>query len=479
MERTDNQPFTFWNSRGQIVPHLLYEFFELQGIGSHFPDDVNKKNSEPVIVKIVGNNVSPVNVGYLLDITKNHIMQVTAESGEAGPILDSLHSKTSLFGDKNLKLLKTLKLDFISDTADTGYFFFKNGIVELSADGIELKPYSDFDNYVWEKSIIQMDFFPVDEIELDKSDFMQFLKDLTIVEEPEKADKRFLSLSTAIGFLLHRYKNPATTKAIILMDIYVNGQPNGGSGKTLLLTAIGKLRNLSIIDGKKYDQREWFALSSVDLSSEILLFDDLEKNFNFEQIFPIMTTGLYVRLKYRNHVWIPFEKAPKVALTTNYAINGDSESHRRRKFEFEVSPTYSATYTPRDKFGRNFFSDWDVQNWNLFFNAMFRCLQMFLKHGLIASESINLNLTKLINKTSEEFVEWAESQISVDVQNDKKLLYDKFLKAYPEFTNKLKQREFTFWLRAWGEYLHYDVSESHSGDIRTIIFYPKPLNDGK
>ncbi len=477
METTDNQqPFIFWNSKGQIVSHLLYEFFDLEGIGSHFLDDGNKKNSEPVIVKIVGNIVSLINVGYLLNLTKSHILEVMAESGEAGPILDSLHAKTGLFSDKNLKLLKTLKLDFINDTEESAYFFFKNGVAQISSNGIELKPYSDYDDFVWEKSIIPQDFVPVDEVELEKSDFMQFLKDLTIVEESEKADERFQSLSSAIGYLLHRYKNPATTKAIILMDIYVNGMPNGGSGKTLLISAIGKLRNLSIIDGKKYDQREWFALSSVDLSSEILLFDDLEKNFNFEQIFPIMTTGMYVRLKYRNHVWIPFEKAPKVALTTNYAINGDSESHRRRKFEFEVSPTFSASYTPRDKFGRNFFSDWDDREWNCFYNTMFRCLQVFLKNGLITSEPINLSFTKLINKTSEEFVEWVELQIVEGIQYDKKTLYGKFIKAFPEFKNKLKQREFTFWLRVWGEYKKYEITEGHSGEMRYIIFGNSPDN---
>jgi hypothetical protein len=102
--------------------------------------------------------------------------------------------------------------------------------------------------------------------------------------------------------------------ALILMDVYINGQPNGGSGKTLLINAIGKLRNLSLIDGKKYDQREWFALSSVGLDSEVLLFDDVEKNFNFEFIFPLLSTGLYKREKYKNHVFIPHEKSPKVRL---------------------------------------------------------------------------------------------------------------------------------------------------------------------
>lgn len=462
--------FVFWNGDGKIVPHLLYEFFVEQGIGNYFNQESEKKNADPVMVKINENIVSPVNVGYLLDLTKNYIIECTSESGDAGPILDSLHSKTSLFSDKNLKLLKTLHLEFITDTPEYGYFFFNNGVVQVSADGIELKQYDDFDRFVWEKSIIQMDYVPIEADELEHSDFMRFLNDLVVVDEPEKAGARYKSLSSAIGYLLHRHKNPATTKAIILMDVYVNGQPNGGSGKSLLVTSVGKLRNLSTIDGKKYDQREWFALSSVDLSSEVLLFDDLEKNFNFEQIFPILTTGMLVRLKYKNHVFLPFEKAPKVALTTNYAILGDSSSHRRRKFEFEISSTYSASFTPRDKFGRNFFDGWDDAEYNRFYNVMFGCLQVFLKNGLIESEPINLSLTKLVYKTSEEFVDWVDNHIEMNIQYDKKALYDKFVKVYPEFSNKLKQRDFTFWLRSWGEYKKLETSEGHSGDMRWIRF---------
>jgi hypothetical protein len=101
---------------------------------------------------------------------------------------------------------------------------------------------------------------------------------------------------------------------------------------------------------------------------------------------------------------------------------------------------------------------------------MFHCLQVFLKNGLVESEPINLNLTKLINKSCEEFVEWAEVAITPDHQYDKKQLYDRFIRAYPEFSGKLKQRDFTFWLRAYGEYKHSNVEEGHSNDIRTIKF---------
>ena len=101
----------FWNSEGKIVPSLLYEFFTSMGIGNYFFDNAKKKNSEPVIVKISGNIVTQVNVGYLLQITKNHILKVKPDYNDAGPVLDSLHSRTSLFSERNLKLLKKLKIN--------------------------------------------------------------------------------------------------------------------------------------------------------------------------------------------------------------------------------------------------------------------------------------------------------------------------------------------------------------------------------
>ena len=255
--RMINEQFIFWDGAGQIVAHLLFQFLASIGIGKYFPDDSNMKNSEPILVKINGNIVSPINVGYILETIKNYINECTQENG-TGKIIDSLHGKTSLFGDKNLKLLPTLQLEFISDT-DSAFFFFRNGVVKVSLDNIELCPYSDFDQFVWEKNIVPIDFIPIERAALEENcDFMIFCKDLTIVDNSEQASARFKALSSAIGYLLHRHKDAATTKAIILMDVYVNGMPNGGSGKTLLMNAVGKVRNLAIIDGKKYDQREWF-----------------------------------------------------------------------------------------------------------------------------------------------------------------------------------------------------------------------------
>lgn len=462
--------FEFWDDRGKIIPNRLYDFFYNHGIGKFYPDPRNTRNAQPLIVKVTENLVGEVNVGYLLEFTRDYIVSLSLEPGKTGEILDSLHTSTSLFGDKNLKLLTTLDLEFISDEAGTAYLFFRNGVVEVTGSQIQVKPYSDFDRYIWETSIIQFEFSFVEKSGLMESgDFKRFLIDLTAHTDSERASLRLLSLQSAIGYLLHRYKNPANTKAIILMDSYVNGLPNGGSGKTLLISAIGKIRSLAIIDGKMYDQKEWFAFSSIGINCEVLLFDDVDADFDFEKIFPLMTTGMQIRRKYRDHIYLPFERSPKVTLTTNYAILGDSSSHRRRKFEFEVTATYSADYSPRDKFERNFFTEWPEVEWNLFFNTMTECLQIFLSEGLIESEPLNLNLAKLIGKTSEDFTEWAADAIQLDVRYDKRSLYNAFVREYPE-NIRLKARDFTYWLRAYGTYLNCQVRESHSDSTRYIWY---------
>jgi len=464
-----SEQFVFWDGSGKIIPSLLYEFLSLNGFGKYFPSGAKKKSTEPVIVKVNENIVAEVNVSFIIGIVHQNIIDCAEEAGESGPILDSLHRSTSLFGPKNLMLLPTLDLKFISDTRNAGYAFFKNGVVVISDNSIALESYEAFDEYVWENNIINIDFQSVDLDELHQFDFFQFLIDLAHVDTEAQTTSRLDSLKSLIGYLMHRYKDGTTTKAIILMDVYKNGSPNGGSGKSLLINAIGKIRNLATIDGKKYDQREWFGLSSVGLDTELLLFDDVKKDFDLEQLFPLMTQGLFQRRKYKDHLFIPHKDSPKVTLTTNYAINGESNSFRRRMFEFEVSAVYSADFSPRDKFGRNFFDDWAETDWNCFYNTLFLCTQYFLTYGLVESEPINIGSTKMINKTCEEFIDWAEVNLITNEHLDKSILFNSFIDFYPDY-KLLKQRTFTEWMRVWGEYKKLSVLEGHSGDVRYISY---------
>jgi hypothetical protein len=269
--------------------------------------------------------------------------------------------------------------------------------------------------------------------------------------------------------MCHRYKDNTNTKAIILMDAAPFGSANGRTGKTLICQAVGKIRNMSIIDGKSYDQRRWFRFSSVGLSTDLLLFDDIQKNFDFELLFPLMTTGLQIQRKYKDDVFIPFEDSPKVVITTNYAVIGEGSSFRGRTFEFEVSNTFNAEYQPTDKYGKRFFEGWDDKEWNNFYNLIAYAVKFYLWKGLVESEPINLKISKLIHQTNEDFVDFCNTHVKANIRYDKRELVSKFWAEYPEYSG-IGQRTFTFWLHKWGIFIGAKIEETRSNDLRYIRF---------
>lgn len=461
--------FKFWKSDGTVIPSALYNFFDAQGFGLYYPENADEKSSSPVVVKVTGNRISEVTETFLLRIAKNHVLEVL-EDGQSDSVIDSLHRSTGLFGKKNQNLLTKLDLKLITDTKDSAYLFFKNGVLEITTADIQLKQYEDFDGYVWQKNIIEHAFIPVTAESLTVNcQFLDFLHEVTKVGDVAESSNRFNSLISIIGYLSHRYKDPVKTKAIILMDAAPSGSPNGRTGKTLICLAVGKIRNLSILDGKSFDQRHWFKYSSVGLYTDILLFDDLQKNFEFEQLFPLVTTGLLVQKKYKDNFFIPYESSPKIVITTNYAIAGESSSFKGRTFEFEISNTFNSDYQPTDKYRKRFFDDWNESEWNEFYNLIANAIRFYLQNGLVQSEPINMKLSKLIFQTNEDFVDFAKTKIEMGVRYDKRELYNRFIALFPEH-RLLTQRTFTEWLRKWGRYLGADLAETHSNDIRTITF---------
>lgn len=469
-----DQRFTFWTAQGKIIPGKLYEFFESCNIGLYFSGENEGKNQLPVVVQETGNLVSEVNETYLQQIAKSYIYDV-AMPLQVLPILDSLHRNVRYFGKKNQYFLPILKLNFIRDTKSSAYLFFKNGIVEITADDIQIKPYGEIEGCVWEKNIVPRKFTPIPYSDLAENfNFLHFLQDITKVEDEGASQNRFNSLFSIIGYLCHRYKDPAKIKAIILMDASPSESGNGRTGKTLICLAIGHVRTSSKIEGKDFDHKRWFKYSSVGLGTNVLLFDDVKKNFDFENLYSLITTGMTVQRIGKDDVYLSFEDSPKIVLTTNYTIKGEGSSFRGRIFEFEISNTFNDEYRPIDKYGKRFFDDWDEDEWNQFYNLIAYAIQFHLKNeDLVESEQINLNRSKLITETNEDFYEFAKDNIVMGVKYDKNVLFNKFKKAYVDY-GMLTQKTFTFWLKKLGVFLGAKIDESRSDSVRFIIFTENP-----
>ncbi len=129
-------------------------------------------------------------------------------------------------------------IDMNRNTGDekTGYLYYQNVILKITADEIELIEYENFQGYVWEKEIIKRDFIFSEEAECVFGEFLRIIAD----EEPS----RIKSIVSIIGYLIHSFKDSSFSKSIILMDSEIDvefDEANGGTGKSLIGTAIGHI----------------------------------------------------------------------------------------------------------------------------------------------------------------------------------------------------------------------------------------------
>lgn len=300
----------------------------------------------------------------------------------------------------------------VRDTRTRATILFAATAVEITADSITPVPYGTLPGAVWRRSLLDRDYSPADSTPGQFEQFVQLLcshigpgvgRDRPVTLDAP----RYKSLCTALGYLLHTYKNSGESKSVILTEIISGQRAEGGTGKSLCVRALGKIRPTVNIDGKLKIFQDSHAWSAVDRSTKIVHIEDAERRFPYEQLFNLVTGDWSVNEKYGSKYVIDFDDSPKIILTTNYAIGGFSSSFRRRMHEVEVSRYFSAEYQPEDYFGGLFFEDWDTAEWARFDNFLIRCVQDYLRDGLTEYEKINIGERKLDLLLPDGFLDFA------------------------------------------------------------------------
>jgi len=105
-----------------------------------------------------------------------------------------------------------------------------------------------------------------------------------------------------------------------------------------------------------------------------------------------------------------YPESPKIMLTTNFVLDSEGETNKRRLKEVELAPYYKSSLTPQDEFGELFFIDWDEGNWSMFDTLMIHCVQRYLKRDFVDVESTNKNKKLFFQKYGEETLDWIERQ---------------------------------------------------------------------
>lgn len=375
---------------------------------------------------------------------------------------------------KKLSLLETLEFKKDRDPKDGSDFFFQNVFCRVSKDGIKVSDYRDLDVTIWENKIIKRNFVTPEKNGLGHFEF--FCSNLCFNDV-----NRFKAFKTMIGFLLHRNKELGEPKAVILYDekMGLNKQAHGGTGKTLIIKALAMCRESVYVSGKDLKTNSFFKNQRIDITTDLIAYDDLKDNVDLEEFYTMITSGIEVEKKGKQSFHIEYEDSPKLILSSNHLIKGDGgNSDLRRRYEFEIANFYDKDNTPEMEFGKRFFSkDWGDDQWNKFDYFMMSCLEEYLRHGLIEVDSINLKQTKISNKSSVEFIEYANEYIKINEVMDKRATQMMFEELHPQI-DPVSPHQFTKWLSNYAIDYGYAYESYPSGGNYYFILEKKEIANG-
>jgi hypothetical protein len=197
----------------------------------------------------------------------------------------------------------------------------------------------------------------------------------------------------------------------------------------------------------------------------------MDRSFKFETLFSIITGNLVLNKKNLQPIEIPFSRSPKILFTSNYILSGVGDSHDARKIEIELFRHYSKTYKPIHEFGKLFFSGWNTQEWNAFFNYMVCNIQKYFLNGLLFSELKTGKTKKVIANTCEDFFDFCENEFLW--KNNHYYTTKEILQSYSDGTREIPRNMNASWFGRWlGMYFDYKQwkrEDTTYGGIRKFV----------
>lgn len=412
------------------------------------------------LVKIVD---KPFMIQVCLDWLENNFESYSNDGFTIKDVLESWVAKIRvLMDEKTLYFLPTIEIQLHLDTENESYFYFKNTAVKVDKDSITLVDYRDLNGNVLEEQIIDREFkLPKSGSSKTSVPFQKFISNIS-----NQLINRIDSFESVIGFMLHRFQNPANSKAVILLDGTINelNIVSGGSGKSLFVKGLSYMRNLCDISGKDFDSRNNFSFQRVSPQTNIVAINDIKENQNFEMFYGRVTDGFTISKKYKTDIYVPFCLSPKMIITSNYLLKAPlGNSTERRRYEIEFSEHYGKHLTVFEDFEHYFFEDWNADQWNEFSMYMICCIQKYLNTGLIQADSINLNERRLINDVGIELIEFLDEELLRSKKLHKKELFQTFVKGgYVSYKYQPTQKSFTTRLKKYFDYKGIDYVETPS-----------------
>jgi hypothetical protein len=346
-----------------------------------------------------------------------------------------------------LNKLPELRATFQRDISTAIYVFFSNSIVKITRDEITALPYTRLPQPIWASQIKphKIEIIPPEFTKQTFSDFnfCKFLNHVCTERDTGVINmEQLATIKTSIGYLIHNYVDFRYQKIVVLSDASLEPVANGGTGKSIICTAVEQMRKMAWIDGKRFKPDDRFAFQSLGFDTQVVCFDDITEKFPIEILNSAVTSSYTFEQKNAHSITYAPSCNPRTVITTNFTIrNAEGDTIQRRIAPVELANYYNASFTPSMEFGGEIFFKWeDAEDWNKFYNFMFSCCQEYLQNDarITAYTSDTMEMRSLMFEVGVDFLTFAEGFCGMAIDSGQWFTLMKLLDAYLAFDSSSK-----------------------------------------
>jgi hypothetical protein len=218
-----------------------------------------------------------------------------------------------------------------------------------------------------------------------------------------------------LAYLVHGFNHKANMRAVVLADSNPSFLSNGRRGKGVILQALKHIKGNGIVikeDGKAFSNGQ-FKFQLVRPNTRILILDDVAEDFDFSWLYSAITDAFVVESKGFKRIAFDFDDTPRFVITTNHPCYDEGVSSSERAVLLPVADYFTANgKTPYQEFGHMLFDDWDMDEWNQFFDYIIEIIQRYLQRSdpsVIPVVDLTIfNANKLLLKVPEPMVTYLD-----------------------------------------------------------------------
>lgn len=222
------------NAKGNINNLAMLQYIEKQGFRAY------NENGKIEIIHLDGKFVKKVEKASVINAILKEIVKTESEEIQEKVIAFLKQQPTTFFA-----MLPLIEISKHTDSQDSVFFYFKNGVLKIESSTATLLPYSAIQGYIWHGQYKSMDrpYIPAN---VTSGQYEKFIENITGDKNKETNQivpnlQNMNNACSIIGYLLSRYKDPAKAKAVLLTDrqAEVDGDfSTGGTGKGLFINGL-------------------------------------------------------------------------------------------------------------------------------------------------------------------------------------------------------------------------------------------------